>query len=326
MTTAAMTTAATADARAADLAEGQAGAISRGQARACGVTDRMIEHRVARGRWRRLHPGVYAIAGAGWSWETAVWAASLAAGAGAVVSHTTALLPQGLSDRMLPRLPVQLITPHGTHARVQGAVVHQIDDLSSRHVMRHKSGLIVTTPARGVVDLAAIVGQRHLANVVDDVIVARLASVAQLAGCLTDVARRGKPGVRALGRVLDDRQPGYVPPHSVLERALFEALASGGLPAPQRQIPLPGRGAIEAIVDGAYPDVRLLLEADGRRWHTRMRDLVRDHQRDAEAARVGWLTLRLLFEQIVGDPADTCATVCDVREARRGLGAAAAAA
>jgi very-short-patch-repair endonuclease len=148
--------------------------------------------------------------------------------------------------------------------------------------------------------------------------VARLASLAQISCYLRDVARRGKPGVRALGGVLDDRGPGYVPPHSELERKLFAVLEEGGLPEPQRQAPLPGRGAIEGLVDAAYPDVKVVIEADGRRWHSRVRDLARDHQRDAEAARVGVLTLRLLHEQIVGDPEGTCATVRDVLEARRG--------
>lgn len=310
----------TADARAARRAAEQAGAIGRAQAQACGLTARMIERRVASGRWTPVYRGVYVIAGVPRSWLTAVWAAALAAGVGAVVSHETALVLHGLSDRMLPRWPVKLTTRHGTHPRVPGAVVHQARDLMPRHVMRHRSGLVVATPARGIVDVAAVVGERHLGHLIDDALVARLASSAQISCCLQEVARRGRPGVRALGRVLDDRRDGYVPPHSELERKLFEALAAGGLPEPRRQVPLPGRGAIAGIVDAVYPDVRLVIEADGRRWHTRVRDLARDHLRDAEAARAGWQTLRLLYEQIVGDPDGTCATVRDIRRARQGLG------
>lgn len=307
----------TPDVRAAGVATGQGGAISRAQAIACGVTDRMIEHRVATGRWERLHRGVYAIAGSPVSWMTAVWAAVLAVGPEAVVSHQTALVLHGISPRAVPRYPVTLTTRRGGHVRVPGVVVHQVDDLASRHVGRHRSGLVVATPARAVVDMAAVVGARHLGSLVDEVVAARTASFAQIASCLHEVARRGKPGVRTLGRVLDDRGPGYVPPHSELERALFQTLATGGLPAPRRQFPLPGRGAVAGVVDAAYPDVRLVLEADGRRWHTRVRDLARDHLRDAEAARAGWQTLRLLHEQVVGDPEGTCAVVRDVRAARR---------
>jgi very-short-patch-repair endonuclease len=314
-----MTTVTAADAHAARLAEGQAGVLSRAQAHACGLTDRMIQHRLRSSRGRRVHPGVYSIAGVPKGWMTMVWAAALAPGEAVVVSHATALLIHGVSDRVAPRIPVNLITRHGAHPRVRGAVVHGLDDLLPGHVVRHRSGLLITTPARGIVDLAATVGERHLGNLVDEVIVARLASEAQISCCLRDVARRGKRGVRALGRVLDDRRSGYVPPHSELERKLFAVLAAGGLPEPRRQVPLPGRGAVEGLVDAAYPDVRLLIEADGRRWHTRARDISRDHVRDAEAARVGWQTLRLLYDQIVGDPEGTCATVRDVRKARQRL-------
>jgi very-short-patch-repair endonuclease len=81
-------------------------------------------------------------------------------------------------------------------------------------------------------------------------------------------------------------------------------------------MPLPGRGVAEGLVDAAYRDARVLIEADGRRWHTRMRDLKKDHVRDAEAARVGWLTLRFLYEQIVHEPDEVCAIIADVRSSR----------
>jgi very-short-patch-repair endonuclease len=60
----------------------------------------------------------------------------------------------------------------------------------------------------------------------------------------------------------------------------------------------------------------MLLEADGRRWHTRVRDIRRDHERDSEAARVGWVTLRFVYEQLVSAPDDVAATVADVRQVR----------
>jgi Transcriptional regulator, AbiEi antitoxin/Protein of unknown function (DUF559) len=304
----------TPDARTATVAAGQAGVLSRAQARAAGMTDRMIARRRATGRWSLLHPGVYAIAGAPPSWRRDVWASLLAAGPQAVASHETALLLHGVDDRHVPRHPLRLTMPHGTHARVAGALVHQIGDVAPHHVGA-VDGLPVTTPARAVVDLAARVGPRRLGDLVD-VVTHRMTSTARVARCTAEVARRGKPGIARLGAVLDERGPGHVPPASVLEAHMFAALASGGLPEPVRQFRLPGRGAIDGLVDAAYPDVRLILEADGRRWHARISDLRRDHQRDAEAARVGWQTLRLLHEDIVGHPDEVAATVRDVRSAR----------
>lgn len=116
--------------------------------------------------------------------------------------------------------------------------------------------------------------------------------------------------------ILDERGDGYVPPASELERALFAALTAEELPEPCRQFQLPGRGAIDGMVDAAYPDVRLIIEADGRRWHTRLADFRRDRQRDVEAARSGWQTLRFTYVDIVNDPTDLCQAIRDVRESR----------
>jgi very-short-patch-repair endonuclease len=86
-----------------------------------------------------------------------------------------------------------------------------------------------------------------------------------------------------------------------------------------RQLPLPGRGRVRGIADGGYPDARIVLEADGRRWHDRVAAARRDRERDAQAARVGWQTLRWVYEQVMDDPAEVCATVRDTRQVRLDL-------
>jgi hypothetical protein len=303
------------DARIAAVAARQHATFARCQALASGFTDGMIARRRASGRWETLHPGVYALAGSPRSWLRTVWAAVLAAEPVTVVSHEPALLMQGADERRVRRLPLEVIVPPGHHHRISGCRVHQIGDLAAHHVAE-VGGLLVTVPARAIVDLAATVGPRRLADLVD-VATDQLTTTAHIARCAAEVARRGKPGIARLGSVLDARGPGYVPPQSILEARLFDALEAAGLPAPRRQLRLPGRGALDGLVDAAYPQVRLIVEADGRRWHTRVRDLHRDHLRDAEAARVGWQTLRLLYEDIVANPAEAARTVRDVIEVRR---------
>jgi hypothetical protein len=193
-------------------------------------------------------------------------------------------------------------------------VVRQVVDMPT-HLTDLVDGLRVSTPPRAIVELAGVVGPRRLDHLVD-VVTRRITSVTRLSACAAELARPGRPGVAALGAVLDERGPGYVPPDSELEARLFAAVAAGGLPAPMRQFPLPGCGAAEGLVDAAYPDVRVIIEADGRRWHTRVRDLRRDHEREARAARAGWQTLRFLYEQIVEAPRDVVGTVADVRAVR----------
>lgn len=304
----------TGDARAARLATRQAGHLSRGQALSLGFSNSAIKRRLQRGAWGRVHPGVYRISGTPPTWHGEIWAALLAAGPLAAVTHETSVRISG-STHVAPR-PIVLTVPHGAHPRVAGAVVHQIDDLRPHHVVAI-DGLPVSEPARAVVECAASLGSRRLGHVLDDLVFDRRTSFAQVSVRLAEVMRPGKPGVTALARLLDERAEGSRPSGSQLERDLVGVLVAGGLPAPERQMTLPGTGAIDGLVDAAYRDCRVILEADGRRWHTRARDIARDHARDAEAARAGWQTLRFLYEEITRDPEGVCATVSDVRAVRQ---------
>ncbi|HEX6420340.1 MAG TPA: type IV toxin-antitoxin system AbiEi family antitoxin domain-containing protein [Acidimicrobiales bacterium] len=315
------------DSRIARLAARQAGAFSRAQALAIGFTDPSIGRRLRSGVWVRAHPGVYQPAGVPPMWVGEVWAAFLAVGPMATVTHETSLRVHG-SDHVRPR-PVILTVPHGGHPRVRGAFVHQIDDLRPAHVTT-VDGLPVSTAARAVVEVAATLGSRQLGRVLDDLVFDKRTQYPEVAVRLAEVARPGKPGVAKLAAVLDERSDEAVPPGSELERAMFAALVGGGLPAPQPQVALPGVGPLQGLVDAAYPEAKLILEADGRRWHTRVRDLARDHARDCQAARAGWQTLRFAYEHINYDPEGVCATVADVlavrlpRPATAGVGGRAA--
>jgi hypothetical protein len=248
-----------------------------------------------------------------------VWAAVLAVGERVVVSHETALLlADAVDDRNAPRWPIVLTVPHGRHHRIEGAVVHQIDDIRPRHLQRI-TGLDISTPARAVVDIAATAGERHVRQLIDGLVVDKKTTIAAIAAVLRDVARPGKPGATKLGRILDDLGDGYVPAHSELEGLLFAALDDAGLPPPRRQVPLPGCGGLMGLVDSGYEEAKLLVEVDGRRWHSRQRDFVADRARDAQAARAGWQTLRFTYEQLVADPTEVAAVVSEVLQARLAL-------
>ncbi len=242
-----------------------------------------------------------------------LWIAHLTAGLHSVLSHETVAALINLTG--FPRRQVVLTVDHPQHLHVPGAFVHQISDLQRRWIW-HIDGLPVTVTARTIVDLSSVCTRAHLAVVVDDAIAERKVTEARIAQCLSAVLRPGKRGLEKLVDILDRRGEGFVPPMSELERRLFAALESHGLPEPVRQFPHPNRGAITGIVDGAYPDAKLILEADGRTWHDRQRAFRTDRRRDNEAARVGWQTLRFPWEEVVHDPEDVAATVRDVRAHR----------
>lgn len=133
---------------------------------------------------------------------------------------------------------------------------------------------------------------------------------------MTSIARRGKPGIRRLARVLDKLTSTKAVTMSKLERQLFELMAAAGLPRPISQYAFPGRLFTNGCVDAAYVDAKLVVEADGRAWHTRIADVKRDRDRDNDAARHGWQVLRLLHEHITADATGTAELIRDVRRER----------
>ena len=58
-------------------------------------------------------------------------------------------------------------------------------------------------------------------------------------------------------------------------------------------------------MDRAWAEAMLIVEYDGRRWHTRRAEIDRDHRRDLEASALGWHPLRLTWEQLASDPVGT---------------------
>lgn len=287
-----------------------AGAVARRQILAAGGSDKMISARLRSGRFRRTGcQGVYLIVGAPPTYRQRLWVAHLAAGDHSVVSHEAAAALVRLSG--FARDQVVLTVDHPSHLHVRGAFVHQISDLQPRWVWRVE-GLPVTTTARTIVDLSSVCSRARLGHVIDDALAKGRVRQSAIAACLCAVLRPGKRGLDKLVAVLDQRGEGYVPPMSELEACLFAALADAGLPDPVRQFPLPGRGAVTGLVDAAYLEERVILEADGRSWHDRIQTARRDLLRTNEAARVGWQTLRFTWEEVVGDPRGVADTVRDV--------------
>lgn len=297
-----------------EVASRQAGAVARCQLLEAGLTPSAADRRVRSGRLTVELPGVYTVPG---SPDTALrrrWVALLAVGPAAVLSFDSAARVHRLAAVPADG-PTVLTVPHSGWQRLPGVVVHQISDLSpdDRIVLDH---LPVTSVRRTIVDLAATWRRGRVAVTLDDAVAARKTTYAEVGECLRSVARRGKPGVRLLTALLDERGPGAVPPASVLERDFFGLVDRSPLPAPVRQHPLPRNDGALGLVDAAWPGVRLIVEVDGRRWHQRIADLKRDRDRDLQAAAAGWQVLRLLHEHIVGAPAETSAQLVAAYQAR----------
>jgi very-short-patch-repair endonuclease len=125
-------------------------------------------------------------------------------------------------------------------------------------------------------------------------------TVSQLAR-LVDLSE-GVPGVPKVRRIVEFRLPdAYQPPSSELERLLYRVLDDPRLPPYTRQMPMSYR-RVDAAVDAYLEPWRLIVEGDGRRWHTRRADMARDRLRDNEATAHGYAVLRFTYEQLRDEP------------------------
>lgn len=193
-------------------------------------------------------------------------------------------------------------------------VVHRLDDLLPSHLAT-VGGFPTTTVPRTIVDLAAVTTDLRLQRAIESAITAHQASFSSLADVLRQVRRQGKTGVTRLVRVLD-RLDGEAPPASVLERHLALVVRRAGLRG-VRQFPLPWAAEpVDGCVDLAVPSAKLLVEADGRRWHARLDAMARDRRRDRVALAAGWVTVRFVYRDLVDDPAGAAAELRTIVAAR----------
>jgi hypothetical protein len=118
-------------------------------------------------------------------------------------------------------------------------------------------------------------------------------------------------------QVLDELGPGSSIPRSHLERLGDLVIARAGLPTPLHEAALPGRGALQGRVDRCWPELRWIVEFDGRSWHARRQQMALDAQRDLEALAAGYATSRLLWEHVDGDPDGSAELLRLIAERRR---------
>ena len=259
----------------------------------------MVNRRVKLGAWQRVNNGTYLIFG---NLSPDVLVASAVFALPAVVSHRSAAYLHNLrgGDRMANEVTV----PHRLSNRFAGVTVHESTDLDPDQIVEVE-GLPVTSVARTVFDNALLQSKRQLRGVVDDAIVRRLIKVADLHETLCALGRRGRPGTAAMRELIDSVSADYVAPESELESRMLDLLERSGFPCPTKQMAVPWRTSVDGRIDMAYPDHQLIIECDGRRWHTLAESFERDRRRDNLAQAAGWRILRFTWNDVTMRPLET---------------------
>jgi predicted transcriptional regulator of viral defense system len=278
------------DAAIAELAARQGGVVSRSQLRQLGFSANEIEGRRRAARLHTAHRGVYAVGHPRLGAEGKRWAAVLALGRQAVLSHATAAAAWDIRSTGSGVIHVTVPGRAGRKRRA-GIRVHRPSAFGTDEVTT-LDGLPITTPARTLVDLAAGgLRGRALEAALDRAELLRLVDFAELDRLLRRTPSRR--GVRPLQTTLARYVAGTVETRSKLEELVLEICDAHGLERPLVNTRVEGRER-----DFFWPGAALVVEADSYSWHRSPSALDEDRERDAELVLAGFRTLRFTWEQV----------------------------
>jgi hypothetical protein len=240
-------------------AEQQLGLVTTRQART-EVGEHGVRALRARGALVRARPRVLRVDGSARSWEQSVMAAVLSGGEGAAASHETAAalwdMP-GFRPGIGTALHVTVL--RGARPRLKGVTVHTTLLAFEVAITR---GVWVTPVARTLVDLDGHLHPASLASCVDEMLLRRLVTVAELQA-VHDELRHGSRRSRVMTAILRDRTGDWERAGSRPELAILRWLREVGLPEPVLQ-----HGVDRYRVDLAYPEHGIFIEYDGFDAHT----------------------------------------------------------
>ena len=298
------------DERLRRLAERQYGVFSLDQAGSAGADKYVRSQRLQSGRWIAVGAAAYRMAGAPVLWRGTLLAAHWDAGPRSLVSHWSAAQLFGWPG--FDRNSVEILVPKSLDHVC--TIAHVRESRRFAHVRTTKLGLLpVVAAADTFVHVAPDVRFKRLEWLLDELLGSKSINLNRLHAAFNTLAPHCQ-GMRGLRALLEDRTPGDPIPNTALEKLFLKVATQGNLPPFQRQVNLPGReGAPPGRVDFLWPDVRIIVEVDGRRWHTRVRDFERDSQRRLYWLGLGYPTAPVTWAMLKSAPDDVCSDLLSAR-------------
>jgi very-short-patch-repair endonuclease len=216
-------------------------------------------------------------------------AAVLAAGPAAVLACRFAAALWCV--RQTSRSAVEVITPR--LCRRPGIAARRIV-LPHDEVTAH-DGIPVTTPARTLFDLAAVLTLDQLESAFNEAEYRRLSSPTSLDALLDRYP--GRRGTTSLRRVVENhRRYGETRTRSGLERAFLSFLDANDVPRPKMN-----RVTHHGELDATWPAQKLVVELDGWAAHGTRDAFERDRARDRALVTAGWRVVRITWRQLDED-------------------------
>jgi very-short-patch-repair endonuclease len=237
-----------------------------------------------------LGRGVYAVGRPEADREGRFTAAVLSGGPGAVLSHESAAALWGIGPDVPGRVDVSV--PFDAFNRPPGVRIHRRYGLRPADLTETR-GIPITAPIRTVLDLADEWDEARLERTVNEADRLDLVDPEELRDALGSYG--GERGVARLRTLLDKRT--FRLTDSELERCFLRLVADAGLP-----VPLTRQRVNGFLVDFYWPDLGLVIETDGLRYHRTPAQQTRDQLRDQAHAVSGLTPLRFSHAQIRFEP------------------------
>jgi very-short-patch-repair endonuclease len=291
------------DSRLWSLVESQHGIVTRGQLLALDVSRNVIEHRIAAGMLHPVRHGIYAVGRPQLTRHGRWMAAVLSCGPSAVLSHGTAAALWGMhSDDGR----IHISVPASVVRRSRGITVHRRANLSERECTRCH-GIPVTSPLMTLLDLATRLRRHQLEAAINEADKLDLIDPESLRAKLDAYA--GRRGVAALRQTLERRT--FTLTDSELERRFLPLARKAGLPAP-----LTGQYVKGFKVDFYWPQLGLIVETDGLRYHRTPAQQARERLRDQAHSAARLIPLRFTHAQVTYDADHVISTLAAVARRR----------
>lgn len=281
----------------------QDGIIRRDQAMAAGVAESTLDSRVRRGSWIKVLPRVYAVDVDPAAAARRIRATSLWAGDDAVITGHAAAWWWDLTDR--PPEVVEVVVPAARRMSAVGGVRVIRANLDEREIDRCRR-LPLTTPASTCLRLARTDRPDLLETAL------RTGVTSTELDLVLGIGSRRRGQVRARRSREDVRDS----PWSHPERALHRIFREAGLTGWTANAPVP-LDCGPRHPDVLFEEIKLIVEVDGRKYHSTPGQHDRDHRRQNAFIDHGYLVLRFTARQIAEEPHDVVALVRRTVERRR---------
>jgi very-short-patch-repair endonuclease len=280
------------DRAAARIAAGQKTMVTTEQLAHCGLAKDAVAYRVASGRLREVFQSVYSMSPGELPPLALELGALLACGKGSFISHRSAAFVWGM--RKAPPEEVEVSVVGRNCWRRYGVVVHRIKAIDRRD-LRHEQSLWVSSPARAVLEVAAVGVKDEVIDLIDAGLALRRFTPGDLKSVLE--RHRGRRGAARLAEVIADDTTMAIS-RSLAEKALLRLVKDAGLPMPDTNVKF---GRFEA--DFVWHKEKVIVELDSSTYHSGPGVFQRDREKDLVYRGAGFDPLRPTRWHVVHQPA-----------------------